>query len=100
MDTLSDTLQSVMEGYAGRALNGYSYLLISPDRQVFAILSVGHVRDREIVDTGLLVRLQDNRILIERDMNDKPLVDALVAARVPRRQIVLKYAGESEHQAA
>jgi hypothetical protein len=100
MDTLRDTLQRIMEGYAGRALNGYSYLLLSPDCQVFAILSVGHVRDRHIVDTGLVARLQDNRIIIERDVNDKPLLDALLQAGVPRSQIVLRYAGESIDHAA
>ena len=65
MDTLSDTLHRVMEGYAGRALNGHSYLLQSPDRQVFAIVSVGHVRDRHIVDTGLVARLVGDRVIDE-----------------------------------
>jgi vancomycin permeability regulator SanA len=31
---------------------------------------------------------------------NKPLVDALVAAGIPRQQIVLSYAGESEGDAA
>jgi hypothetical protein len=100
MDGVTDTLRRVMEGYSGRALNGHSYLLHSPDLQVFAILSVGHVRDRDIVDTGLVARLVGERIIIERDVNDKPLVDALVQAGVPRSQIVLKYAGESAEEAA
>ena len=100
MDRLKDALYRAMEGYAGRALNGYSYLLQSADRQVFAVVSIGHVRDRDIIETGLLVRLVGERIVIERDVNDKPLVDALVEAGVARNQIVLKYAGESADEAA
>lgn len=100
MDTLGDTLYHVLEGYAGRALNGYSFLLSSPERRVFAIVSIGHVRDRDIVDTGLLVRLVGERIIVERDVNDKPLVDALVQAGVGREHIVLKYAGEPADEAA
>lgn len=97
---MKDSLHRAMEGYAGRALNGYSYLLSSSDGQVFAIVSVGHLRDRHVVDTGLVARLMDDRIVIERDVNDKPLVDALVEAGVRREQIVLAYAGESTEAAA
>lgn len=63
-------------------------------------MSVGHVRDRDIVDTGLLVRLVGERIIVERDVNDKPLVDALIQAGVDRSLIVLKYAGEPADEAA
>ena len=98
--TLKDTLEHVLIGYAGKALNGCSYLTSSADQQVFAIVSVGHVRGQHIVDTGLVVRLINDRIVIERDVNDKPLVDALVQAGVPRAQIVLAYAGESVEEAA
>ena len=100
MDTLRDILHRTMKGYAGRALNGYSYLMSSGDGTVFAIVSVGHVRDRRIVDTGLVARLMGERIIVEHDVNDKPLVDALVEAGVQRGQIVLAYAGESVEEAA
>src|SRR5579885_1366314 len=100
MDTLRQSLRRAMEGYAGRALNGYSYLLGSPDMSVFAIVSVGHVQDRDIVDTGLMARVAGERIIIERDVNDKPLVDALIAEGIDRSRITLKYAGESAEEAA
>ncbi len=53
------------------------------------------MRDKQPVDTGLVARVAGDRIIVERDVNDKPLVDALVQAGVPRRSIVLAYAGES-----
>jgi hypothetical protein len=98
--TLKDTLEHVLVGYAGKALNGCSYLTSSADQQVFTIVSIGQVRDQHIVGTGLVVRLMNDRIIIERDVNDKPLVDALVQAGVPRGQIVLAYAGETVDEAA
>ncbi len=100
MDTLTETLRQVMMGYAGEALNGYSYLTSSADQQVFTIVSVGQVRGQRIVDTGLVVRIKNKRIIIEYDVNDKPLVDALVSAGIPRNQIVLAYAGEIAEEAA
>ena len=100
MDTLTETLRQVMMGYAGEALNGYSYLTSSADQQVFTVVSVGHVRDQRIVDTGLVVRIKNRHIIIEYDVNDKPLVDALVTAGIPRNQIILAYAGEIAEEAA
>ncbi|HTD76069.1 MAG TPA: element excision factor XisI family protein [Chloroflexota bacterium] len=100
MDTLRETLEAVMAGYAGQDLNGYSYLTRSVDRQVFTVVSVGTIRGRHFADTSLVARVTNDRIVIDHDVNDKPLVDALVAAGIPRQQIVLSYAGESEGDAA
>ncbi len=100
MDTLRQTLRDELLGYAGEALNGYSYLTSSADGQFFAVVSIGHVRGQRIVEADLVVRVAGDRVIVERDINDKPLVDALVAAGVPRGQIVLAYAGESAADAA
>ena len=100
METLRETLRRATAGYAGRALNGHSYRLSSPDGRFLAVLSVGQVRDRHIADTGLIAHLQGERIVIERDVNDTPLVDALLEAGIPRGQIALAYAGESARDAA
>jgi hypothetical protein len=94
MDHVIQILKNVLNGYAGRALNGYSYLTSSADQQLFAVVSVGEVAGQHIVDTGLIVRVLNDRLIVERDLNDKPLVDALLEAGVPRKQIVLAYAGE------
>ena len=100
MGSLRETLQHEMAGYAGKALNGYSYLLDNADQDIFAVISIAQLRDERIADAGLIVRLVDDKIIIELDLNSKPLVDALVQAGVPREQIVLAYAGESVAEAA
>jgi hypothetical protein len=94
MDQILDILKHTLEGYIGKALNGYSYLTSSSDEHLFTIVSIGYLPKERIVDTGLIVRIEGNRIIIEHDVNDKPLVDALMQAGVPREQIVLAYAGE------
>jgi len=94
MDRLIETLRDVLTGYTGEALNGYSYLTESKDGKAFTVVSIGYLPDKRIVDAGLIVRVVENRIVIERDVNDKPLVDALMQANIPRQQIVLAYAGE------
>jgi hypothetical protein len=94
MDRLKETLRKALASYTGEALNGYSYLTANNDDTAFAVISIGYLPDRRIVDAGLIVRLLPDRIIIERDLNDKPLVEMLLQADVPRHQIVLAYAGE------
>lgn len=96
MAPLKETVLSVLEGYTGRALNGYSYLTTGEDETVFAVVSIGEVRGKRIVDSGLVVRVVGDKVIIERDVNDKLLVDALLQAGVPRTQIVLAYSGEAD----
>jgi hypothetical protein len=100
MDRLTETLRSVLEGYTGEALNGFSYITESKDGTAFTVVSVGYLPDKRIVDAGLIVRVVGRRIIIERDVNDKPLVDALLQAGVERQQIVLAYAGEAVAESA
>ncbi|HXT36197.1 MAG TPA: element excision factor XisI family protein [Chloroflexota bacterium] len=100
MDTLSNTVKYAMLGYAGQALNGWSYLTSSDDQSLFTILSVGQAGGQHIVDTGLVVLIRSGRVIIERDVNDRPLVDVLIADGIPRDRIVLAYAGESADEAA
>jgi hypothetical protein len=100
MATLSEILESIMSSYAGEDLNGRSYLTRSADGQILAVVSVGTIRDRHFADTNLVARVVGDHIVIDHDVNSKPLVDALVAVGVPREQIVLSYAGESLGDAA
>ena len=69
-------------------------------RNVLTVASIGHVAGETVVDIGLIARVVDGRVVIDRDVNNKPLVDALLQAGVPRRQIVLAYAGETVSDAA
>ena len=94
MDQLIDTLKRTLLGYTGKALNGYSILTSSSDERVFTVVTVGYLPHERIVDADLIVQIIGEKFVIEHDANDKPLVDALIQAGVPREQIILAYAGE------
>ena len=100
METLQHTLKAAMAGYAGPALNGESLLTASADGRVLTIVSIGPLAGETVVDIGLIARVVDERVIIDGDANNKPLIDALLQAGVPRRQIVLVYAGETLTDAA
>ncbi len=94
MDKLRDVLAREIADYAGEMLNGYAYLMVSEDRNVFTIVSIGKVKTGRVTHLSLLARVVDNHIVIEIDDSNKPLVDVLVQAGISRDQIILAYAGE------
>ncbi len=100
MDTLRAIFEAVIAGYTGEGLNGSAYLVHDPVLDVYTVISVGNVRQRRVSDANLIVRLTANKIVIERDMNDKTLADALIQAGIPRQSIILAYAGEPVPESA
>ncbi|MCL4253256.1 MAG: XisI protein [Anaerolineae bacterium] len=88
---LKQILKEEMSLYAKQGLNAYSYLTISTDEHVFAVIDIAIIRGSQIVGAVLVARLMDNQIYIDLDLNDKFLVDALRARGVPDNQLVLNY---------
>ena len=95
MDTLKPTVHNVVAGYAGNVLNGYSYLTQNEDGSVYTVVDVAQVKGKHISGVSLVVRIVADKVIVERDQNDKVIVDALVQAGIKRRDIILAYAGES-----
>jgi hypothetical protein len=77
MDTLKQIVREVVSGYAGKVLNGYSYLTHSDDDTVYAVVDVARSKQQHVSGVSLVVRIARDKVIIERDQNDKPLVDAL-----------------------
>jgi hypothetical protein len=94
MDGLTQIVEREVAKYAGEMLNGHAYLTISADRRVFTVVSVGIVRGERITNLSLLARIVGDQVVIEQDDSNKPLAEALQQAGIPRRQIVLAYAGD------
>lgn len=81
--------------YAGKLVNGSSYLLTDDIRGIYAVVDIATYKAQRAVGLGLVVQLADAHVVIEHDPNSEPFVDALIEAGVPRNQIVLAYAGET-----
>src|SRR5262245_12208889 len=94
MDKLKSTVRQVVEGYSGKAHNGYLYLAISPLEDVFTVVGIGVLDGQRFVNTTLVVRIVGDLVVVERDQNDKIVLDALLQAGIPRDKIILAYADE------
>lgn len=92
MDSMKQILHDVMARYARKGFNSQSYLTHTDDDNVWSVVTVPSDQGESFL--SLLVRLLPDTIIIDRDQNDKPLVDALVQAGIPRERIILAYAGE------
>ena len=93
-DQMTVILREIM-AYAKAPLNGgQSYLMQSADNKLFTVVDILSVNGKHQADAGLVVRIAGDYIVIEHDMNSKPLVEALVQAGIARQQIILAYAGE------
>jgi len=60
---------------------------------VLTVVLSGRVAGGAVVDTGLFVRMVSKRVVIDRDSNSKPPIDALLQAGVPDG---LRRVGEQE----
>jgi hypothetical protein len=89
--TLTAAVHSAMLPYARKGPNSRSIFTRSDDDTAFLVVTVSR---KSAAFGSLLVLIEGETVIIERDQNDKPLVEALLAAGVPRAQIILAYAGE------
>jgi len=97
MDTraLKQILIEEMRKYAGEGLNAYSYFTENDAENLYTIVDIANIRGNRIIGTVLVARVQEDKIIIELDHNNKLLVDALTSRNVPEEQIVLAYQNTS-----
>jgi hypothetical protein len=92
---VKEIVRKTVEGYTGKGLNDFAYLTASADGNILTVLDVVTIQGQQSVHTSIIIRLIADKIIIDHDNNNKPLVDALIQAGIPRKQIILAYEGES-----
>ena len=83
----------VVADYAGRSLNAKLYYIHDEARKIDSVVVVPVKRE---IDPHIMVmtRIEGDQVIIETDTTDRPIEEALMAAGVPRSQIVIAYSGE------
>ena len=90
-----ETIRQKIAEYAKPSLTGEpSYLTLSADGSLFTVVDVSSIGNKHHANISLAVRVLPDFVIIEHDINNKPLVDALVQVGIPRDKIILAYAGE------
>lgn len=94
MDKLADIVKNEMAWYTGKQPDLQLHLLTNELDRVYAVNRVIPSR-RWPTEVVIMAHVIGDYIIIDDDRTDKPLVDRLVAAGVPREKIVLAYGGEA-----
>jgi hypothetical protein len=95
MDSFKQTVKKVVAGYVTTVIGGFSFLTHNEDDTAFVVTVVSKFQGKRIVNPSLIVRIEGDLVIVERDQNDKIVKDALLQAGVPRERIILAYAGEA-----
>lgn len=73
------------------------YYIQDEKHQIYTVIDVPEKDHPLVSKAGVIVmaRVLDDKVVIDEDITDRPLYEALEEAGIPREQIVLAYAGET-----
>ena len=96
MDTLKAILRDEVQKYAagGRGMNILLFAILDDIVGIYAVNAVDYPVRKEVAGVVVLARVVNDQVVIEEDMTDKKLIDALLQRGIPRSRIVLAYEGE------
>lgn len=95
MDQLDEIVKKTVFWYAAGGTNLQTFPLANEERHTYAVTIIDTPVRRRPAGVVVMARVAGDKVIIEEDVTDRPLVDALVANGVPREKIVLAYAGET-----
>ena len=99
MDRVTDLTEIVhdqVQNYALPAYKAETYFVEDVKHQIYTVVIVPK-NDYPIntkAGISVMARIVDEYVIIDQDITDRPLYEALVSAGIPREQIILGYAGE------
>ncbi len=98
VDDLATTVQHEVAEYANvRGWKAKVYFVDDEKRRIYTIIVVPE-KDHPLLSNpriNVMARVVDDQIIIDEDITDRPLYEALMEAGIPREQIILAYAGET-----
>jgi hypothetical protein len=97
MDTLKEIVKREVAWYAGSGRGAGVRLFRALDdvNQTYAVTAVRDPNpDNQPAGVVVLARIVGDMVIIEEDRTDRPLVDSLIHAGIPREKIICAYAGE------
>jgi len=99
MASLNDLVKDVVFSYASGGLNLRTYPLYNEEQHIYAVNVIDWPERHRPAAVVILARVEEDQVIIEEDLTDRPLVDALVDAGIHREQIILKYAEQESANA-
>jgi hypothetical protein len=93
---LVTTVQREVEDYArGGGWKHIAYPVSDTTRQHYTVLAIPDYPREYRAAIIVAARIMDDVVVIDEDITDRPLWKELMRAGIPRKKIILSYAGES-----
>lgn len=91
----AQTLEEAIAYYASGGTNLKTFYTKDEAQKAYSVLIVDSPVYHYPAAIVVMARIEGEWVLVEADNTDRPLVDRLVAAGIPRERIILTYAGET-----
>jgi hypothetical protein len=96
IDDLTAIVQHEVKDYAVPAYKARTYFVGDEKHRIYTVIVVPDDNYPVKTKAGVTVmaRIVEDKVVIDQDITDRPLYEALMEAGIPREQIILAYAGE------
>lgn len=96
LTSLAEIVKNEVEDYArGGWWQGAGYAISDQVRQIYSVVFVPDRPRPFPARVVVMARVVEDWVMIDEDTTDRPLLQELVRAGIPRARIVLLYAGET-----
>jgi hypothetical protein len=93
---LTDIVKREVAEYAWDQADSKAYFMENEDRKTFSVLIVPNENPQDSLTIIVAHISADEMVIIDTDLTDKPLFDALLKAGIPRNRSIRAYRGETE----
>lgn len=71
-----------------------SFFVADLERHIYAVIGIPDMPRPFPSQIDVMARVVGDKVVIEEDITDRPLYEALLQAGIPRHQLILVYAGD------
>lgn len=96
MERVNEIVRTEVKKYAGsgRGANIRLFPVLDDLHQTYTVTAVDYPTHKATAMVVVLARVIGEQVVIEEDVTDRPLLDALLQQGLRREQIILAYQGE------
>lgn len=100
MDNLLTIVRQEVQKYvgSGRGVNVQLFPLFDDEHQTYGVIAVDYPNRHTIAGVVIFARVAGHQVIIEEDLTNKKLVDALIQNGIARENIILAYEGEKAQE--
>ncbi len=95
MAHLAEIVKDTVLTYASGGSDLETFVLSNQEKNIYAVLVTDVPVQQQPMNIVVSARVIGDKVVIDEDTTDRPLIDALVQKGIPRENIICAYAGEA-----